>query len=320
MKRLFWQHWFLVALIAALTVGFSFAGPLTGFSHAFPRRALVAAVLFLMSWSLDSTALVRALRRPQAAVLGIAVNLVFLPLAAWLVARLLAPPLALGLLLTVALPCTLASAAVWTRRAGGNDAVALLVTMVTNFSCFLVTPLLLWLLTGADVQGSLSAGELVWRLLGIAVFPMLAGQLLRLVRPAARFATRHKSGISTFSQLGILTMVLIGAVESALKLSTATPAAALTPADWLGMLGAVVLIHLAALYLGFGVGRATGLDRGDWIATGLAGSQKTLMIGLDLTLALDLGIGMLTMIAYHVVQLILGTLVADRLNKPPKEL
>ena len=32
-----------------------------------------------------------------------------------------------------------ASAAVWTRRAGGNDAVALIVTISTNLACFLLT-------------------------------------------------------------------------------------------------------------------------------------------------------------------------------------
>ena len=44
-------------------------------------------------------------------------------------------------------PCTLASAAVWTRRAGGNDAVAILVTFITNATCFLVTPFWLILMT-----------------------------------------------------------------------------------------------------------------------------------------------------------------------------
>jgi sodium/bile acid cotransporter 7 len=234
-------------------------------------------------------------------------------LAAWLVAGLLPPPLDLGLMVTAAIPCTLASAAVWTRRAGGNDAVALIVTMVTNLGCFLVTPLLLWLMAGANVRGSMSASELVWRLFLVAVLPMLAGQLLRLIRPAARFATRLKAVFSTLCQLGILTMVLIGAVQSGLKLGVPTTTAAMTSASWVMMLVAVAVVHLTALYVGFGLGRTIGLDRADWIAVGFAGSQKTLMIGLDLALALDLGIGMLPMIAYHAVQLIFDTLVADRL-------
>jgi sodium/bile acid cotransporter 7 len=169
------------------------------------------------------------------------------------------------------------------------------------------------MMAGANVRGSMSASELVWRLFLIAVLPMLAGQLLRLVRPLARFATRHTPAISTVSQLGILTMVLIGAVQSGLKLGVPTAAAAMTSASWVMMFAAVAVVHLTALYLGFGLGRTIGLDRADWIAVGFAGSQKTLMIGLDLALVLDLGIGMLSLIAYHAAQLILDTLFADRL-------
>ncbi len=322
MRKLWLQHWFLLALIVVLAVGFTWAGPLAEGADQFPRQALVAVVLFLMSWSLDSTALFHAVRRPSAAVLGVAVNLLVVPLAAWCAARVLPAPLDMGLMLTAALPCTLASAAVWTRRAGGNDAVALVVTMVTNFGCFLFTPLLLWLMTGADVQDRLTTGQLVWRLFLIAVLPMAAGQLLRCLPPAARWATRHKAALSTLCQLGILTMVLIGAVQSALKLSS-SGAGTTGWQGWLLMLAAVVTVHLVALYLGFGLGRGLQLPRADWIAVGLAGSQKTLMIGLDLALTLNLGIGILPMIAYHALQLVWDTLVADRLaagppaNRPP---
>ena len=64
------------------------------------------------------------------------------------VAPLLRGDLAVGLLVAAAAPCTLASAAVWTRRAGGNDAVALMVTIGTNLTCFVVTPLWLLVTTG----------------------------------------------------------------------------------------------------------------------------------------------------------------------------
>ena len=52
------------------------------------------------------------------------------------------------LVIAAAVPSTVASAAVWTRRAGGNEIVALIVTVVTNSLCFLVTPLWVLLATG----------------------------------------------------------------------------------------------------------------------------------------------------------------------------
>jgi sodium/bile acid cotransporter 7 len=41
-----------------------------------------------------------------------------------------------------------------------------------------------------------------------------------------------------------------------------------------------------------------------------AGSQKTLMVGLQVSM--ELGVSILPMVAYHVSQLIVDTLIADR--------
>lgn len=313
MKKLLPRNWFLLSLIAVLAIGFFWSRSLTGFAVAFPIEALVATVLFLMSWTLDSAKFRQALWRPKAASLGVLLNAFLVPLLAWAIAMLLPSPLDVGLILTAAVPCTLASAAVWTRRASGNDAVALVVTMVTNFACFITTPLTLLLLAGADVRGASELQGLVSKLFVIAVLPMLAGQLVRLLPAAARFATDNKIAVSVVAQLGILTMVLIGAVRAGSKMAIAdAPTVHFT--DIVLMLAAVCAVHLSALYGGFALGRAAGLPREDWIAVGIAGSQKTLMIGLVMALALELGIGMLPMIGYHAVQLIIDTVVADRLR------
>jgi len=54
-------------------------------------------------------------------------------------------------MVVAATPSSLASAAVWTRRAGGNDVVAMLIGIVINLSCFLVTPIWLKWSTGQTV-------------------------------------------------------------------------------------------------------------------------------------------------------------------------
>ena len=50
--------------------------------------------------------------------------------------------------------------------------------------------------------------------------------------------------------------------------------------DFVGMLLAVVVIHLAMVAAGHGLGRMTGFSRADRIAVGFAGSKKTLVAGL----------------------------------------
>jgi len=320
MKAFLVRQWFLIGLLGVLVVGFTLWEPLVPLAARFPEKAVVAVVLFLMSWSLDSHAMWRAVHRPGAAILGIAINFAVVPLLAWLIAFSLPDALGRGLCLAAALPCTLASAAVWTRRAGGNDAVALVVTMVTNFSCFLVTPLLLWLMTGSQVSiansGSLPPPwNMVVSLGLVAVLPMLIGQLLRIPPRLARFAAAKKSPLSVVCLLGILTMVLLGAINSGHELAKGGIEASLSIRVWITMIAAAAAVHTGALVFGLAAARGLGIARPEAIAVGFAGSQKTLMVGLHIALGARFGIGVLPLVVYHVLQLMIDTIAADLLKR-----
>ncbi len=315
MKNFLLRQWFLIGLAAVLLVGFSANGILGRFAENFPVKLQVAVVLFLMSWTLNASAIWRAVRYPGAATLGIAINFVVLPLFAWVAKHALVTPLDDGLVLAAAVPCTMASAAVWTRRAGGNDAVALVVTMVTNISCFLVTPTLLWLLTNRGMSGEFDLTKRIAELFIVCVLPMIAGQAVRLLEPLGRWASDQKIVLSTIAQCGILAMVLVGSVKSSLSIGDSTAEAAPMPQQWIMMLAVVAVLHLATLFAGFGLGRLFGLARENWIAVGIAGSQKTLMIGIQIAIAEQWGIGLLPMVAYHATQLLIDTIVADRLGR-----
>ena len=322
MRQRLLRQWFFLALVLVVAAGFCFADQLSGFAESFPREALVAIVLFAMAWSLDASAVWRAIRNPVAVALAILINIGLVPLLAWGASFALTPEFAMGLALAAAMPCTIASAAVWTRRAGGNDAVAMLVTVVTNFSCFIVTPLWLMVLTSTKVDTSTTAGKMVTRLLLIAVLPMVLGQLLRLKKPLARWATEHKSALGTVAQFGILTMVLIGIVHSARTISSpqgVTATGLVQPADWIVMVATVLGLHVVSLFAGFGLGRLAGLPRAEWIPVGMAGSQKTLMIGLDLGILYFPGLAILPIVVYHVGQLLFDIVVADRLSRGAKK-
>ena len=308
MRRLLLRQWFLVALAAILVGGFGFSRALEPLARAVPRGALVAGVLFLMAISLDASAIWRALRRPGAVLLAVLVNFVLLPLGAWLISPWLHGELAIGLLVVGSVPSTLTAAAVWTRRAGGNDAVALLVTLITNLLCFVVTPL--WLLFTTGYRASLPAGELILRLGLLVLVPTLAGQGLRLFQPVARFATRHIIAVGMLAQLGILTMVMVGSVFAARQLAATRDALGI--ASWLGMLACVAGLHVAGLAAAHLSAAGLGIARADRIAVGFSGSQKTLMLGLHIALEFS-GLAMLPMVAYHVCQLLIDTVVADRL-------
>ncbi len=298
-----------------LVTGFAFHLPLRSLAKSGALKgAIVASVLFLMALPLEIGAMWRALRRPAPAMLAIGVNLGLLPLVAWGISLGLRGPLAVGLLVAAATPCTLASAAVWTRRAGGNDAVALVVTILTNLTCFIITPL--WLLAMTGQEGvDIPVGDMISRLGLLVVLPILAAQLLRLHRPTGEWALRRKTPLSVAAQIGILSIVLIGAVTCGGELAGAAPDESLLVRDYVAMLVAVVAVHLIALAAGHALAKLLGIDRENRIAVGFAGSQKTLMVGLYVAVHFYGGLAILPMVAYHVGQLVVDTVIADRLRR-----
>ncbi len=311
MWRRLQQRWFLLGLIAVLVGGIGWPGALAPLAGAIPKSAVVAAVMFLMALPLQTSVMWRAVRRPGPAWLGALVNAGLAPLLGWLAAQMLPGELAAGMIVATVVPCTLASAAVWTRRAGGNDAVAMLVTVITNLACFLVAPAWLWLLLGADV--SLDYEGMIWRLVLLVVVPIALAQLLRQYRPLGGWATRQKVTLGGLAQLGILSMVLVGAVGCGERIGQAADGSVLSVTNVALLLVGVLAVHLVLLAVGMGAARGLTLDRPDQIAVGIAGSQKTLMVGLYL--ALEFGpLAILPMVAYHAVQLVVDTLLADWLR------
>ena len=169
------RHWFLVVLLAVLLTGIIGAPLLRGIAEQkLLRGALVAGVLFVMALPLELPAIWRSVLSPGPGLLAVAVNFGLLPLFAWFISAGLSEEMGLGLLVAATTPSTLASAAVWTRRAGGNDAIAVLVTVVTNSSCCFVTPLWLVLMTGEVVDSpELSLTRLSTRLGLLVLLPFL---------------------------------------------------------------------------------------------------------------------------------------------------
>ncbi len=313
-KRFFQQRWFLLALFAVLAIGIVGARPLEPVaSSKILRDCVVASVLFLMALPLEANAMWRSISRPWPPLLAVAINFGLLPLFAWAVSLGLDPVMAPGLLVAAATPCTLASASVWTRRAGGNDSVSILVTIVTNGTCFFVTPLWLLAMTGRSVDNpDLSLSKMALKLGLLVVLPMVLAQVLRFHARLAGWATRNKPLLSIAAQCGILSMVFFGAIRTGLRLGTAT-AAELAPLTLLAMSVAVCTVHTVMLVAGVWLARLFRFSREDQIAIAFASSQKTLMVGL--LMAMSLQVSILPMITYHVMQLLIDTLIADHFRR-----
>ena len=307
------RRWFLVVLLLVLIIGATAAPQLAGFAESIPRHGIIAAVLFAMALPLRIDTIVGALRRPGPALLGVMVNALVLPLLAAVVSMLLPQDLAVGTVIAASVPCTLASAAVWTRLAGGNEVVSLMVTVITSLACFAITPAWLSLLAG---QGSdaIDFGQMSQKLLVLVVVPMVSAQLLRLVPVAAQAADRHAASLRIFSQLGVLSIVLVGAVYCGQQVRLLESQVAKMALQIVFMLGLLATMHVAAWAIGFFAAGKLGIERPEQIAVAFAGSQKTLMVGLAVALEYS-GLAILPMLAYHVEQLLIDTLLADWIRR-----
>lgn len=312
MKRIA-RNWFLLALVGVLSLGIAgsrWLDPLTRLGWL--QSALTASVLFLTALPLPVADLLRSIRKPAPAMLACVVNMVLVPLAAWCVSPLLAEGAGIGLCVAAAVPCTLASAAVWTRRAGGNDAAAILVTLVTNATCFLLTPLWLSVMTGQSVQSpELRFSSMSQTLALLVVLPMVVAQALRFLPRVSAGVDARRVPLAVLAQLGILFMVLLGAIHSGRGMHGDHETGPFL-LEFIMLLVVVLGLHLAALFGGIRLAALLGMSPKDQLAVGFAGSQKTLMVGLVIAIALRVTI--LPMVAWQVLQLVADTVIADRLR------
>ena len=322
MSRWLARSWFLIALLVLLPSGMAFGWSTTDEWRAatagqIPPATTTVAILFLMAFSLDSAKLGESFRSPRPVVWGAVVNIGLLPLMAWPLAMTHSvTDFSLGLLIAAAVPCTLATASVSTRQAGGNDAVSLLVTLMTNLVGVVLTPL--WLQWTVSAGSEIDTAPIIRNLALTVLLPTILGQLLRFVPLCGRFATTYKFGIGIAAQSLVLLIVTKTAIEAGGRLQSQS--------QWPSWIDFVQLatqcagLHALAMFVAHHGSHWLGLSREDAIATLFAGSQKTLPVGL-LVAAMPAVTGGQTLpfitfpiLLFHAVQLVMDSAIADRLS------
>ncbi|MDB4678945.1 bile acid:sodium symporter [Rhodopirellula sp.] len=308
MWKAFGKNWFLFSLALCFLVGFSQASALQPILRQTGLRdGLVFLVMWAMGVSLPAGQIKRSITQPRPSMLAIGLNMIAVPLLCLPCVYLLPRDLFGGLFVTAIVPCTLASASVWTRKAGGDDSISMMTTVVTNLGCVLVVPLAIWLVLAKQVQ--VNPMDQVNKLTLLVAFPLILSQMMRL-GGLARWADHNKGRIGVAGQFGILVMVFFGSIAS----GTMNGAASNQDQNGFSMIALMIFcavsIHCVTLFLGISISRWLGMNSSRQIAIGLSGSQKTLMVGLQI--AIDCGVSVIPMITYHLGQLLIDTIVADR--------
>jgi sodium/bile acid cotransporter 7 len=303
------KHWFLAALAICFAIGYFGAGYLKPLMQmTLLRSGVVFVVMWAMGVTLQAETIRRSLTRPLPSLLAIAINVAVVPLLCLPTMWMLPDKLFGGLFITAIVPCTLASASVWTRKAGGDDSIAMMTTVVTNLACVIVVPL--GILLVLSQQAEIDVAQQVSKLAIVVVMPLLLAQVMRRFG-VATWADRNKPRLSMLGQVGILLMVVFGAISSATMVDQAGEAATATSWGSLALLVvAAAAVHTLALCVGVVIAKCFQLERESQIAIGIAGSQKTLMVGLQI--AIDCGVSVIPMLVYHLSQLVIDTVVAER--------
>jgi len=303
------RRWFLLLIILGIVVAWFWPAALHWTRHVQPQ-IVMALALFLSAWTLQSRRLYRALVWPVPALWALAISYGLLPALAWWSGPLL--PIAdfrIGLMISASVPCTLASAVLWTRMAGGDEATALLSTMLSTAMSWLATTAWLSLTTGSQV--AIDTAGMMRDLALILVLPVGIGQLARSAAPVARFADCFRRPIGVVSRLLILVIMFRAAHDVSTRLGEESVVLGIVPVL---QTGAICLgVHLLALFGGVWSSRRLGFDRATQIGVGFSGSQKTLPVSLVL---LDLyfpgyPLAVVPLLFYHAGQLIVDTFIAE---------
>lgn len=315
MRRFVARNWFFFLLALGLALALIRPEWLHVLTYLDPRP-MVAIALFLMAWGLPTRNLANELAWPWASLWAVAISYGLVPGGAWLIAQTApVPDSGIGLILIACVSCTLGSAVLWTRMAAGNEATAMLALLLSTCTSWLLTNSWLTLLAGAAVGINESLRMMVELLLALVV-PVGLGQLCRASGALARFADRRRPELGIVSQILILTIIVKAAARVGVKLQEGSTH--LGPGMLLWSVAACAGLHLAALLTGLGTTGLFGWDRPRRSAVAFSCSQKSLPVALlifDGYFQQEYPLAVVSLLFYHVSQLIIDTPVARRLAR-----
>ncbi len=220
----------------------------------------------------------------------------------------------IGTFYLAALPSTVSSSVVLVSIAGGNVAAAIFNASISSLIGIFLTPV--WMSLFID-SGTLPAGDLGRIILDLCLqilLPVIAGLLLH--HKLGSLTDRYRSQLRIFDQLVILLIVYRAFSESFAGNAFAPYSAG--EILWLSLL----MLGLFFLMLGImsAISSLLKFSREDRITVIFCGSKKSLVQGAVMgqvlfPQTLSLGIILLPLMLYHALQLLAGSILAQRMAR-----
>lgn len=259
---------------------------------------LVVVTMFCLGTLVRPEELQPLRQRPWWVVLGVAAQVLVMPLAAWLVTRMIPmePDLAAGVILVGCVPGAMASN-VLTHAAGGSVAYSVSLTTVATLLSPVTVPTVLSIVAG-DSAGSSTKSALILTFL-VALPTVLGYVAARRSNSLQQFAIRSNSKIASVALLWIIAGVVAGNREKLLGVGAL-------------LIAALLLMNVLGYLAGFLLGKSAGLPSSFSRALSLEVGMQNAGLGTALAVTLY-GEGTIATIptaAYTFGCMLTGTLLA----------
>lgn len=321
------EHWFIVGIV--LAIGLAAAVPDLGraggwIAAQYSIQYCAVIVIFILSgMSLKTRVLLNAAAKLPVHVLIQLLSLGLTPLVGFAVFKGLSASsldqfLVDGLMIATAMPTTISTNVVFTKGAGGNEAIALINAVIGNIIGIFVSPGLLQLYLGK--YGAANYVAVLKKLSITVIAPLVGGQIAQFALPAAVNWAQGKVKFGNVNNVMILLLVW----------STFCTTFKDPPQVGGGSVVAILVICLA-LYFAFtaaclAIGalpplkRLLRLKRTDIVPIAYCGATKTLALGLPLISVMygdkkNVGILALPLLMYHAGQILTGNLFIPHLRR-----
>lgn len=256
----------------------------------------LATIMFALGLTLTVGDFARVFAQPQAIAVGLLVQVLMVPLLAFLIATAmrLPPELAMGLMLLAACPSG-ASAGLITHLAGGKTALSISLTAITSVLAVISTPLVvdyaLFHFTGTSAATDLPIAKMIRSMFLITTVPVALGMAIRHTLPA--LSARIEPVAGRIAVLVFLAIVVATFVDQRQVL--ATHITRIGPA--------ALLLNLAVMAAGVGLAAGFGLEVRDRIAIAVEAGMQNAALGIFLA------VGILTIPAMAVSSVVYALLM-----------
>eukprot|EP00192_Tetraselmis_astigmatica_P006473 CAMPEP_0117687150 /NCGR_PEP_ID=MMETSP0804-20121206/22956_1 /TAXON_ID=1074897 /ORGANISM="Tetraselmis astigmatica, Strain CCMP880" /LENGTH=440 /DNA_ID=CAMNT_0005499143 /DNA_START=94 /DNA_END=1416 /DNA_ORIENTATION=- len=283
------KHYLPLGFCLALTIGLAFPQPgawlssITIGDYKVVQSACIVAIFIISGLTLRTSEVKAAIQAWLSYSYGVIAILFITPFFGLVILQipLQEPALTIGFAVFCCVPTTLTSGVTLATQAGGNGALALMLTVTTNVVGVFTTPLMLSLmlsLSGMDTAATgditFDTGALILKLILTILLPTLVGKVIRESHKAVpAWVTNHKVALSLTNNSLLIIIVWM-------TISSGRDQILSQGLTLLLVVGIGIALHVAFLAFNAVAVWALALPKAERKAVHILASQKTLPVAV----------------------------------------